>query len=137
VSKWVGEIAKVDQPRRVVYGYAYKAIDADGNVLLDHSQEFIDDAQGLEDAVVDYVLNSREGDVMHMGDPTSVLVESMVITPEKAAAMGVADGALPQLAWWVGYKILDDTVWEKVQKGELAMFSIAGTAEVEEVEEVE
>lgn len=119
-----GEIRKVDEERRVVYGWAYLVKDEAGEQVVDHSGDFVSDAQNLEDVAVDYVLKSREGDVMHEGVATSVLVESFVLTKEKAREMGLESDLI---GWWVGFKILDDAVWKSVKDGELKMFSIHGT----------
>lgn len=61
------------------------------------------------------------------------LVESMVFTEEKIKALGIPEGTLP-IGWWVGFKIDDLSVWEKIESGEYRAFSIGGTAEREEVE---
>ncbi len=50
------------------------------------------------------------------------------------AAMGLAKDALP-MGWWIGVKIDDAAVFKRVKDGELAMFSIQGTAEREELDE--
>lgn len=126
-------VAKVDAERRTVYGWAYLAKRPDGSQVVDHSGEFVPDPQNLEDVVVEYVVKSREGDAMHSMDPTSVLVESFVATAEKARAMGLSEGVLPEAAWWVGFKVLDDAVWKRVTAGELRMFSIHGKATRTEV----
>ena len=119
-----GEIAKVDEARRIVYGWAYLAKDASGEQVVDHSGDFVPDGQNLEDVAVDYVLKSREGDVMHDMVAKSALVESFVLTPEKAREMGIGSDAI---GWWVGFKVMDDEVWKRVVSGELRMFSIHGT----------
>lgn len=126
-----GTIAKVDAERRLVFGWAYVAKD-DGEQVVDHSGEFVPDPDNLENVAIDYVLHSREGDAMHTEPVTSTLVESVVFTPEKAKAMGVA-GA-PDAGWWVGFKVHSDEVWKRVKQGELQMFSIAGIAEREDVD---
>jgi len=118
-----GEITKIDEARRIVYGWAYLAKDDDGEQVVDHSGDFVPDAQNLEDVAVDYVLKSREGDVMHDMIAKSVLVESFVLTPEKATEMGLETDAI---GWWVGFKVLDDAIWKRVMDGELRMFSIHG-----------
>lgn len=118
-----GAVAKLDEERRIVYGWAYVVKDAEGRQVVDHSGDLVVDEQNLEDVATDYVLKSREGDVMHDMDPKAVLVESFVLTPEKAEKMElVAKGA----GWWVGFKVLDDDVWKRVKSGELRMFSIHG-----------
>jgi hypothetical protein len=46
--------------------------------------------------------------------------------------MGIPDSTLP-VGWWIGFKVLDQDVWEKVKSGEYPMFSIEGEAIREEV----
>lgn len=48
--------------------------------------------------------------------------------------LGIPEGTLP-VGWWIGFKVLDEDVWEKVKSGEYPMFSIEGEAERVEVEE--
>jgi len=124
-TTWHGVIKKVDEERRMVFGYAYVAKRADGSAVVDHSGDRVDNVDSLEFAAYDYVLKSREGDVMHTRKQTSVLIESMVFTPEKCEALGLAKDAMP-MGWWVGFKILDDEAWEGVKTGKYAMFSIEG-----------
>ena len=126
------EIAKVDPERRIVGGWAYVAKNADGSQVVDHSGEFVEDVQSLEDAAAAFVADSREGDEMHTEPVIAKLVGSMVFTREKLAAMGAPDAALPT-GWWVEFRVDSDDTWAKVKKGDLAMFSIAGTADREAV----
>jgi hypothetical protein len=53
------------------------------------------------------------------------MVESVVFTKEKMAAMGIPEGIVPE-GWWIGYYIEEDTTWQKVKSGEYSMFSIGG-----------
>ena len=66
-------------------------------------------------------------------DGAAVLIESVVFTEEKMQAMGIPAGTLP-IGWWIGFKVLDEEVWEKVKDGTYPMFSIEGEAERVEVE---
>ena len=40
-------------------------------------------------------------------------------------------------SWWIGFKVTDDEVWEKVKDGTYPMFSIEGEAVREEVDDEE
>lgn len=129
-----GKIEKIDAEKRLVFGWAYVAKIGDDQVT-DHSGDFVVDvAKDLEDAVYDYVLHSREGDEMHTEQVTSRLVESIVLSPEKYAQLGIekSDGLLQ--GWWVGFKVENDDVWKKVQNGELGMFSFQGKGTRETVD---
>lgn len=64
---------------------------------------------------------------MHERGGCAVLVESVIFTPEKIAAMGIPEGTVPA-GWWIGFKVTDDDVWAKVKDGTYPMFSIEGEA---------
>lgn len=127
-----GSFAKYDDDRRLAFGWAYVA-DDDGNVVMDHSGDFVDKAAlpDLEEAAYEYVLNSREADEMHEKfEGIAKIVESVMVTPEKLQAMGL-EGT--RTGWWVGFKVHDDDVWEKVKNGTYSAFSIRGRGYREEV----
>ena len=89
----------------------------------------------LEAAVYDFVQFYREGSEMHVrgGFDIAVLVESMVFTADKMAVLNIPAGTLPY-GWWVGFRVIDDDVWEKVKDGTYRMFSIEGQAIRDKVE---
>ena len=64
---------------------------------------------------------------MHKRRGIGLLVESVVFTPDKQEAMGIPAGTIPS-GWWIGLKITDNAVWEKVKDGTYNMFSIEGDA---------
>lgn len=129
-------IVKVDNEQQLVFGWAYQAVKKDGTQITDHSgDEVTPELLGdFEEAVYDYVLESREGGEMHVVKGVSTLVESFLVTPEKLEKMGAAADSLP-LGWWVGFKVKDAEVWKRVKSGELTMFSIGGAGEREEISE--
>lgn len=121
-----GTFSKLDPERRLAFGWAYVS-ERDGQVVTDHSGDFIDNAalSELEDAAYEYVLTSREADDMHERfEGVAKLVESVMFTPEKLSAMGLPETVI---GWWVGFRVSDDDVWQKVKSGEYAAFSIRGT----------
>lgn len=128
-----GTFTKVDADRRLAFGWAY-VVEDDGQVSADHSGDFIDKAAlpALEDAAYEYVLTSREADEMHEKlYGVAKLVESFMLTPEKAEAMGVTT---KRFGYWVGFKVIDDNVWAKVKDGTYSGFSIRGMGDRESVE---
>lgn len=132
-----GEISKVDEERKQVFGWAYVSHDAEGNVMVDKSGEFIDSIEELEGAAYKFVLKSRRGGQDHArGDAgpviKSTMIESMVLTPEKAKVMGIPEGVTPT-GWWVGFQIEDDEAWNAVKAGTHMSFSIHGTGVRKEV----
>lgn len=128
------EFTKVDEDRRNVFGWAYVAKDAQGTVLIDTQEDFIDSDFELESLGYDFVKSSRRGDTMHFRPETATLIESIVFTEEKLEKMGIPAGLLPQLGWWVGFHVTDDETWALVKKGTLAGFSMGGSGMREKVD---
>ena len=126
------DFAKVDEDRRLVFGWAHVQKTADGDVI-DWSGDHMKDAaslEALEAAIYDYVLKSRSGDTEHAEFGTARLVETLYMTPEKRQALGISKEAdVPEYGWWVGYFVDDDATWAKVKGGDLRMFSIVGRGE--------
>lgn len=127
-----GKITKRDDDRFLVFGYASVA-DVDGNAVVDSQGDTISIVE-LEKAAYDFVRFSGTGGEMHDRIGVADLVESIVFTPEKLEALGLAKDALPH-GWWIGMKVTDAEVWQKIKNGEYSMFSIGGHAVRSEVNE--
>lgn len=127
------KITKSDDDKHLAFGWANVAIRADGEEIEDWQEDIIEPEE-LENAAYQYVLLYREGGEMHERGGAAVLVESVVFTEEKMQAMGIPAGTLP-IGWWIGFKVTDEDVWEKVKDGTYPMFSIEGEAERVEVED--
>lgn len=126
-------ILKADDDLHRVFGWANVAIRADGEQITDYQEDVVD-PEDLENAAYNFVLFYRTGGELHENPDVATLIESCVFTKEKQAAMGLAEGTLPE-GWWIGFQVDDPDVWEKVKSGEYSMFSIEGTAIREEIEE--
>lgn len=133
IMKSVFKICKSDDDKMMAFGWANVSITTNGEEIVDWQEDIIEPEE-LENAAYDYVLLYREGGEMHERGGAAVLIESVVFTKEKMKAMGIPEGTLP-LGWWIGFKVLDCDVWEKVKDGTYTMFSIEGEAERVEVEE--
>lgn len=122
-------IAKMDDDKRLVFGWASISFTADGEQLEDLQHDLIL-PEDLEEAVYEYVLHFRDTGEEHRPHlrKKGKLVESCVFTAEKQRAMGLPEGILP-VGWWIGFKIEDDDAWEKVKNGTYRMFSIEGKAQ--------
>lgn len=120
-------IAKTDEERNLVYGWASVAVDKAGNPIIDKEGDTID-PRTLEDAAYEFVLNFGKANEYPHGSQEVVghLVESMVFTPDKLEKLGLPEGSLPT-AWWTGWRLNDDT-FAKVKNREYGAFSIEGTA---------
>lgn len=125
-------IAKKDDDKRLVFGYASVAIDKHGEVVDDRQGDLIDDPDEIEKSAYSFVMHSRTGGEMHIRKGVSTLIESIAVTPEKIMALA-GEGApedlyknFPQAAWWVGFKVHDDEVWKGIKEGKYPMFSVHG-----------
>lgn len=112
------------QDQGLVSGWANVARNADGTIPLDWQGDVIR-PEVLEKAAVDFMINYRTSGEMHRGDSKGVVVESIVMTKEKQAAMGIPEGIVPE-GWFITVKIEDPDVFEKVKSGKYKMFSIQG-----------
>ena len=117
--------AKTDDDEQLVFGWAYVSEDAEGRLIVDSDNDVIEKEE-LEAAAYDYVLEARKGNERHSGKTVGRLVESVVLTPEKAEAMGM--DAPPVSGWWIGIKVDDPACYAKIKSGEYAMFSVEGSA---------
>lgn len=121
------QIMKSDDEKMLAFGWASVSMRIDGKLIEDWQGDVIEPGE-LEDAAYEYVRLYGEGGEMHERGGVAVLVESAVFTEEKMRAMGIPAGILP-VGWWIGFKVTDRDVWEKVKDGTYQMFSIEGEAE--------
>ena len=124
-----GKIVKANFDEHLVFGWASVAADENGKTIVDSDGDTIS-IDELEKAAYDFVMWERVGGEMHEHIGIGTLVESMVFTPEKCAALGLE--GLPS-GWWIGMKIYDGEGWAKIKSGKYSMFSIAGRAVREEI----
>lgn len=133
IKKRKFRIAKADDEKHQAFGWANVSIRADGELIEDWQGDIVEPEE-LEQAAYKFVELYREGGEMHERGGTAVLIESVVFTEEKMKAIGIEPGTIP-VGWWIGFKVLDDDVWEKVKDGTYSMFSIEGEAQRIEVDE--
>lgn len=123
------QVVKFDDQRQIAFGWPWIA-ERGGQLQEDTVGESIE-LEALEEAAYLYVLNKGISGINHEDkyddEPVGRLVESVVVTPEKLEKWGLPRDAMPH-GLWVGYKIFDREVFEKVKSGELGMFSIQGRA---------
>ncbi len=83
----------------------------------------------LEQAAYEFTLSSGLADIDHDEVTHGRLVESFVVTDEKLEAMDVPEDARAQVSkgWWLGFHV-DDATMDRVETGELSMFSVGGRA---------
>lgn len=126
--KLCGKIQKTDDEQRLVFGWASVA-EVGGKKVVDSQGDVVPLAE-IERAAYEFVEFYREGGEMHERTGVARLVESCVFTPEKLAAMGFSGD---KFGFWVGFRVTDDVVWQKVKDGRYSMFSIGGRAVREEI----
>ena len=127
-------IAKSNDEKMLAFGWASVSMTVDGELVEDWQNDIIE-PDDLEKAAYEFVELYREGGEMHERGGAAVLIESVVFTEEKMKAMGIPSGTLP-IGWWIGFKVLDEDVWEKVKDGTYSMFSNEGEAKRVDVEDV-
>lgn len=115
------EIFKVNEETRTVYGWAY-VIEKDGQTVIDSDNDTIEENE-LTKAAHQFVLDERNGKVMHKGDVVADVVESLLFTKALQDALGID---LKKIGWFIGMKIRDDALWEQAKAGEFNGFSIGG-----------
>ena len=118
--------ANTNEDEGLVSGWANVSVNADGSIPIDWQDDVIS-TDTLEKAAVDFMLDYRESGVMHKGGPQGIVVESIVMSKAKQAAMGIPEGTVPE-GWFITVKVLNDDVFAKVKDGTFKMFSIQGKA---------
>lgn len=129
------KIIKLDDERRHVFG-VFSVVQIGKDLVRDDEEDEIDPAE-LENAAYRHVLDARIAGDAHIRKGVGDLIESMVFTPEKCAAVvkalsdtGVDSSMdIDATVWWGGYYVHDDAVWKAVKSRKYVSFSIGGTAE--------
>ena len=119
-------IAKYDDVQQRLFGWASVAIHKDGTQLVDLQGDAID-IEDLEEAFYDYVKEAGGLNVQHEGPVRGVIIEAMVFTPEKIAALGLPPDSLHQGAW-IGFEVPDRADYDLIKSIGCVMFSIEGSA---------
>lgn len=120
--KFYAKVLKAEE--RLVFGWASMSTDSSGQQIVDSEGDAIP-IDELERAAYEFVFENRPGGEMHDKIGGAILIESVVFTQRKLELLGVEN--VP-LGWWVGFKIVDDALWDKIKSGTYAMFSIGGRA---------
>lgn len=118
-----GEVTKIDDEQRIVYGYA-SVVSKDGQMVVDRQGDVIT-ADEMEKAATRFMLGARNGLTMHKGEPTTTIVHSMPLTKQVMEAFGISSN---KEGWLIAVKVHDDDTWDRMKKGEFTGFSIGGRA---------
>lgn len=110
----------------LVFGWANVTVDETGTIPEDFQGDCIP-TEVLEAAAYSFNLKSHKycNEEHRYKTECGYLVESMMFTKEKMAAMGIPEGTVPE-GLWVGFYVPDDEVYAKVKAGAYNMFSIEG-----------
>jgi hypothetical protein len=111
------------EEQRYIAGWA-SVIVKDGKPVVDRHGDEIGEAD-LVEAAHAFMRDARVGKVLHAGPDAIEVVESLVVRPDVAKAMGITTDTT---GWWIGAKVHDDAAWSRVKSGELRSLSIAGSA---------
>lgn len=122
------EVKKSDPDQRLIFGWA-SVVEKDGQAVVDKQGDIIP-VEELEKAAYDFVLYSRTQSDMHDRLGVGRLVESMMFTKDKQAALGIDIG---KIGWFVGFRVDDDALWAAHKSGARPEFSIGGKAHSQEV----
>lgn len=119
----VKPIFKSDDPQQLVYGVVYEPL------VKDTHDDFMT-AEAIEKAAHGFMENYQNIDKQHdFETETGKVVESYVAPVD----MEIGETTITKGTWVLVTKATNE-MWESIQKGEFTGYSLAGTAEVEEVE---
>lgn len=115
-------LTKSDDPQKLVYGVVYEpdVEDVHGDFM---------DAETIEKAAHGFMEEYQNIDKQHDFKTSAGKVVESYVAPSD---MTVGDTAIAKGTWVLVTKATDE-LWESIQKGEFTGYSLAGTAEVEEV----
>jgi hypothetical protein len=143
LMKEIGEDKKFEpmmknEELQMLFGWTYVAQRPDGEMVIDHSGEFVkeENFEDLENATYIFNIAYRQADIRHSCVAKGILIESVVMTKEKQKAMGIPEGIVP-LGVWQGYWFPDKDDWSEIRKMKSPMYSLYGSAVKELIEEVE
>lgn len=122
-EKVVKLVTKADDPQKLVYGVVYgpDEEDAHGDYM---------DAETIEKAAHSFMEEYQQIDKQHDFTTNAGKVVESYVAP---VDMTIEDTTITKGTWVLVTKATDE-MWEDIQKGEFTGYSLAGTAEVEEVQ---
>lgn len=123
-----GEFSSINKQSKVAYGWAYVST-VNGVLQKDHSGDTWS-IEEIEKTAHDFVCECRVGGEAHIFKGGAELVESIVLSNTLQKALGID---LNKEGWFVGFRITDPELLDKVEKGDYSMFSIGGQGIREEI----
>ena len=116
-------IAKQLPDERKVWGWASVAT-VDGKAVVDKQDDVIEPGE-LRKAAHDFVMAGRPLGNMHTDVGVGRIFESVMFDNDLQKTLGIDLG---MEGWFVGFKVDDDGLWDKIKSGEQPEFSIGGRA---------
>ncbi len=115
-------VTKADDPQKLVYGVVYEpdVEDAHGDFM---------DAETIEKAAHGFMENYQKIDKQHDFTTNAGKVVESYVAP---VDMNIDETIIAKGTWVLVTKATDE-LWEDIQKGEFTGYSLAGTAQVEDV----
>lgn len=125
-NKEVKIVTKSDDAQQLVYGVVYEpeVVDAHGDFMK---------SEEIEKAAHGFMKDARNIDKQHEFESGMGEVVESYVAP---ADFTVGEATITKGSWVLVTKASDE-VWESIQKGEVTGYSMAGTAEVTEIEKQE
>ena len=112
---------KADAAGRYVRGWASVA-SVNGATVTDYQGDRVS-IDELRRAAHQFVTDARVAKAMHAGAQVGEVVESVIVDDAFAKSLGASE---TKRGWWIGMRINDADVAERVRKGDLRAFSIGG-----------
>ena len=116
-----GEVTKVDEEQRLVYGFA-SVVTKGGKPVVDLQGDVIT-AEEMEKSATRFMLGARNGLTMHKGQPTTTIVHSLPLTKQVMDSFGIQSDVE---GWLIAVKVHDEETWQRMKSGEFRGFSIGG-----------
>ena len=109
---------KADEDERIVYGIVYEpnVVDSQGDKAS---------AKTIRKAAYQFMEHVQNFKVNHAGASVGVRVLENYLAP---SSFTMAGQKVKKGTWVLATRVLDDTLWESVKKGELTGYSMAGRA---------
>lgn len=116
---------KYEAKKRLVYGIVYTPNEPDAH---DHFMT----AETIEKSAHSFLIASRKSDHRHdFIKGAAIPVESFIVRKGDKDFVDKKGNALVG-AWILAVKVMDESIWEEITKGEIKSFSLAGVAQIGE-----
>ena len=118
------QIVKCNMDQKVIFGWASAAalMDATRNENRNNGMNVSEDWESVMHAYASMCWEKAEQCDLNI-QKKARMIESVILTKEKMRVLGIPEGTV-QEGWWIGLRVDDDVLWEKMNKGILCTFTI-------------